>query len=96
MSKTMVRTHILLPRELVEAVDKLVGERKRSQFVAEAVATKLQLERQSAALRATAGILKDVDYPEWSTPEKVSEWVRQLRREDDEATERSLRRPENE
>lgn len=90
MSTTMVRTHIVLPRELVEAVDKLVGERKRSQFVAEAIETKLQLERQRAALRETAGSINLADYPQWSTPEKISEWVRQMRAEDDAATERKI------
>jgi hypothetical protein len=86
MSKAMVCTHILLPRELVEAVDKLVGERKRSQFVAEAVATKVQREKLRAALRETAGILDPKDYPQSFTPEQISEWVRQIRSEDDAET----------
>lgn len=92
MGKDDVRAHIILPRAVVEDVDRLVGHRKRGRFMAEAVQEKLRREKVSAALDATAGILKDADIPEWETPEKTSAWVRELRREDDEATERKLRR----
>jgi metal-responsive CopG/Arc/MetJ family transcriptional regulator len=88
----MMRTHVVLPRDLVEAVDRLVGQRKRSEFVAAAVCERLDRENLRAALRETAGSLNLADYPEWSTPEKTSAWVRELRREDDQATERKLRR----
>jgi metal-responsive CopG/Arc/MetJ family transcriptional regulator len=90
MGKEDFRTHIVLPREVVEDVDRLVGHRKRSHFMAEAVKEKLRREKLNAALEATAGILKDVDIPEWATPEKTSAWVRDLRREADAATERKL------
>ncbi len=92
MLKDDVRTHVVLPRAVVEDVDRLVGHRGRSRFVAEAVEAKLRREKLRAALKATAGILKDADYPDWETPEKTSAWVRRLRQEDDEATERKLRR----
>lgn len=36
-TRTM-RTHVVRPRELVESVDELVGERESSQFTARAVA----------------------------------------------------------
>lgn len=92
MLKDDVRTHVVLPRAVVEDVDRLVGHRGRSRFVAEAIQEKLRRENLRAALRETAGSISTADYPEWETPEKVSEWVRRLRREDDEATERKLRR----
>ncbi|MBI4338845.1 MAG: helix-turn-helix transcriptional regulator [Chloroflexi bacterium] len=38
-------------------------------------------EKLLKALTDTAGILSDKDYPDWSTPEKVAEWVHNLRRE---------------
>ncbi len=40
-----MRTHVILPDDLVEGVDKLVGKRKRSRFVEEAVLEKLKRER---------------------------------------------------
>jgi hypothetical protein len=47
--------------------------------------------RQKEALAATAGALADANYPEWSTPEKSSEWVRKMRREADVHTDEKLR-----
>lgn len=74
-----VRAHVVLPRELVEAVDSLVGQRKRSEFVEAALREKVARERLGKALKTSAGILNPADYPEWSTPEKTSEWVHALR-----------------
>jgi metal-responsive CopG/Arc/MetJ family transcriptional regulator len=92
MGEQDFRTHITLPRAVVEEVDHLVGHRRRSRFMAEAVEEKLRREKLMAALNATAGILSDVDIPHWATPERVSAWVRELRHEDDEASERTLER----
>ncbi|MGH2584276.1 MAG: CopG family ribbon-helix-helix protein [Dehalococcoidia bacterium] len=91
MTKQAVRTHIVLPRDLVEAIDRIVGARRRSRFVEEAIAEKLARERQEEALRESAGALDSTEYPDWNTPEKISAWVRNLRRQADEATSRKLR-----
>lgn len=85
-----LRTHVVLPEDLVAEVDRLAGKRKRSQFIEEAVRYKVQLARQREALVKYAGVLKDVDIPEWSTPEKTSEWVRESCRRDDERWERKV------
>ena len=90
MGKDDIRTHIVLPRAVVADVDRLVGHRRRSQFVVEAVCEKLRREQLAAALDATAGILADADLPDWATPEQTSAWVRELRREADATTERKL------
>lgn len=81
-----MRTHVILPDEMVESIDELVGKRKRSRFVEEAVNDKLKRERLGRALEEAAGMLKAEDYPEWSTPEKASEWVRKSRQADEERT----------
>jgi predicted transcriptional regulator len=86
----VVRAHVVLPEELLAEVDRLAGKRKRSRFVEEAVREKLTLERQRKALRESAGILNAADYPEWQTPEMISEWVRNLRQLDNERLERKL------
>jgi predicted transcriptional regulator len=91
MRKEAFRTHIVLPREVVDDVDRLVGHRRRSQFMAEAVQEKLRREKLSAALAATAGALKDVDISHWATPEETSAWVRGLRQEDDATTDEKLK-----
>lgn len=85
----LMRTHVSLPSDLVEEVDRVVGARRRSRFVEQAIRGHLRRERMAAALRESAGSLKD-DYPEWDTPEKVSEWVAEGRREDDLALNRRL------
>ena len=76
-----VRTNLLLPKELVDEVDSVAGERGRSRYVAEALRAKLKRDRLKDAIARTAGVLKAEDYPEWSTSEKVVEWVRARRAE---------------
>jgi metal-responsive CopG/Arc/MetJ family transcriptional regulator len=91
MMKETVRTHVHVPRDLIEAIDRVAGKRKRSEFVTEALREKLTRERQKEALAATAGVLKDADYPEWETPEQTSQWVHDLRCVADAHTSEKLR-----
>ena len=77
------RAHIILPEDLLAEVDRVAGKRKRSHFVESAIREKLSREALSAALRESAGAIDLESYPEWKTPERVSAWVRSLRREDD-------------
>ena len=74
-----VRTNLLLPEDLVEAVDRLAGPRGRSRYVAEAVRERLRRDERVKAIRAAAGTWKD--NPLFPTDESVVEWVRELRRE---------------
>ena len=76
-----MRTHLILPDDLIEAVDRLVGKRRRSAFVTEALRERLRREQLLQALEESAGILKKEDYPHWATPEKAARWVRKIRRE---------------
>jgi hypothetical protein len=76
----MIRTHVLLPKDVVEEIDRRVGERRRSGFLAEAAREKLDRQRRMQALERFAGWLKDVDVPGWETPESTAEWVRRQRR----------------
>jgi hypothetical protein len=78
-----VRTHVLLPRETLDAVDRLVGPRRRSEFLAEAAAEKLRRCERVAAARAVMGSLADAPIPEWNTPESSAAWVRSLRVQSD-------------
>ncbi|MGE0539885.1 MAG: CopG family ribbon-helix-helix protein [Dehalococcoidia bacterium] len=82
MVSEMVRAHVVIPRELLEEIDSRVGQRRRSDFVTEALREKLMRERQREALRVSAGVLDLADYPQWETPEKVSAWVREQREQD--------------
>lgn len=80
MADETVRTHAVFPKVLVEAVDRLVGPRKHSAFLVQAVEEKIGRERLDRALTTTAGFLAEGTHPEWETPEQVSAWVYELRR----------------
>ncbi|HTE86403.1 MAG TPA: ribbon-helix-helix domain-containing protein [Dehalococcoidia bacterium] len=73
------RAHVVMPRELLEEIDKLAGNRKRSEFIVEAVEYKVRRERLGKALRDSAAVLDPADYPEW---EDSTKWVHDLRQAD--------------
>jgi len=70
---------VVIPKELLEEVDGLVGSRRRSEFIVDAVRRQVQRARLGAAIESTAGILDPADYPEWETREKISAWVHESR-----------------
>ena len=76
------RVQVVMPEDLVEAVDALVGKQRRGQFISETVAAEFRRRRLRAAIAEMAGSLADVDIPGWETPEAAAEWVRALRRGD--------------
>ena len=80
-----VRTNLLLPKDLVDEVDRYAGPRGRSRYVAEALNERLRRDRLREVVRATAGILRSEDYPYWATSEMVVEWVRASRAEETDA-----------
>ena len=75
-----VRVHVTLPEDIVKAVDRLVGQGGRSQFIASVVELELRRRRLSVALEELDGALADVDIPGWETRESAAAWVRALRR----------------
>ena len=80
VASATVRAHIVVPKELVDSVDELVGQRQRSKFFQEAVKEKLKIKRRLRAFDKVRGSLKDKDIPGWETPESAIEWVRAGRR----------------
>ena len=78
-----MRAHVILPEDLVKAVDAKTGKGKRSQFIEEAIREKLRREVLLSALRETAGILTAEDHPQWDTAEHVASWVRESRERSD-------------
>ena len=90
MPEGVTRAHVVMPRETVEAIDRVVGRRGRSRFLTEAAEEKLRRMRLLEAADRVAGSLANVDTPGWNTPEEVDEWVRSLRRADDDRLQRIL------
>ena len=73
------RAHIVISERLVSEIDKLVGKRGRSSFLAEAAQKELMRLRQMRALESAAGSWKDANHPELKRG--AAKWVKQLRRE---------------
>ena len=90
MPSNTIRTHIVIPRQLVEEVDQAIGRRRCSKFFAEAVAEKLARMRRSQLAREAGGSLAHVDIPGWETSEAAVKWVRASRKADDDRLQRIL------
>ena len=73
------RAHVVLPDELLRDVDARVGQRRRSEFIQEAIEEKLTRLNRVEAFEQVVGSLKGVDTPGWETPEAVAKWVHDLR-----------------
>jgi len=76
----MARTHVILGDEVIEAIDKVVGQRGRSRFLEEAAREKLDRLELEQVIRDGAGSLKEKDYPHWRDQASINEWVRAQRR----------------
>jgi len=90
MARASVRTHIFLPRELIDELDQVAGAGRRSEFIVSAVAEKLARERRERVFNESAGILAAEEYPEFATGEAISAWVAELRRADAERDDQKL------
>lgn len=42
-----IRTHVALPRDLVEEIDRIAGQRRRSEFTAETLEREVKLRRRA-------------------------------------------------
>ena len=71
------RAHVILPVDVVADIDKLVGKRGRSAFLAELAQREIKLRRQRDVLREIAGAWKSKDHPELA--QGADAWVRQIR-----------------
>ena len=76
------RAHIVLPAELLDQIDCLVGKRKRSQFIVEALEERLRRQRLMKAVEDVIASEPVEGPPEWATPESSAQWVHDLRREE--------------
>jgi hypothetical protein len=80
------RAHVLLPDELIKEIDARVGQRRRSQFIQDAVEDKLRRLRRVEAFERILESPDEVGIPEWGTRESTSDWLRDLREEWDRAS----------
>jgi hypothetical protein len=74
-----MRVHISLEEELVEEIDRRVGPRGRSSYIAEAVARRLDQDRRWEKIWSVVGVIPDTGH-EWD--DDPAAWVREQRRAD--------------
>jgi hypothetical protein len=74
-----MRLHIALDEDLVEDLDRRVGPRRRSAFIAELVRRGLEDERRWDDVESALGGIADTGH-EWD--QDPSAWVREQRRGD--------------
>jgi Arc/MetJ-type ribon-helix-helix transcriptional regulator len=70
---------VTIPVELLNRLDDRVSKRQRSDFIAEAIAERLALEEQVAALEESAGAWTDENHPELADGAAIDQWVTTMR-----------------
>jgi hypothetical protein len=73
------RTHVILPQELIEEIDAVVGPRGRSAFLVETARAELRRRRLLTFLRDDQPAWSDMDHPELSAG--TGAWVKRIRSE---------------
>lgn len=73
------RAHIVLPHELIEEIDSVVGPRGRSAFLVETARAELRRRRLLSFLRDEQPAWKDEDHPEFAPG--TGAWVKQIRQQ---------------
>lgn len=78
-----MRTHLVIPDDVLAEIDELFGPRRRSKVVTNALRETIRRERLLRALELAEGSLKDDDIPGWETSESAYAWVRAGRQDRD-------------
>jgi hypothetical protein len=85
------RAHIVLPKDLVVQIDALVGRRRRSAFLTEIARREVKRRRLQAFLASDTPIWNPDDHPLIDAAGGSAAWVRKIRREADQASQRRIR-----
>jgi len=86
-----MRTHVVIPKALIETIDALVGNRHRSEFLTKAAEKEVRRRKLLKAAEKAGGSLEHVETPGWESSESAAEWVRASRRADEERLSRLLK-----
>jgi len=68
---------VVLPEDLVREIDKIVGSRGRSAFLADLAQREIKRRRMLDILRSGKPVWKDKDHPELKSG--AAQWVRKIR-----------------
>src|SRR2546428_13373851 len=75
------RTHVLLPEDLIQEIDELVGPRGRSAFLVDTARNEVRRQRLLQFLQNKEAVWKDEDHPELA--EGAAAWGRRSGAEDE-------------
>lgn len=78
---TDVRTHVILPRAVIETIDRLVGQRGRSRFLVAAAQRELAHREMLEIAQQALGSGKGLERPWGQTPESITTWIEETRAE---------------
>jgi hypothetical protein len=78
------RAHIVLPHDLIEEIDALVGPRGRSAFLVETARAELHRRRLLSFLRSEQPAWKEQNHPEFV--QGSGAWVKKLRLQSEDRT----------
>ena len=84
------RTHIVIPEEMADEIDRIVGKRGRSQFLVEAAQREIRRLRMIRAVERAVGSWKATDHPELK--QGAASWVRKVRQEEEKQLQRRAAR----
>lgn len=87
---TKARAHVIIEEALVKEIDRLIGKKKRSGFIAAAAKKELKRIKQLSVIKKLKGTWKDADHPELTGKEGTYKWVRKLRDEDEKILRKKL------
>lgn len=73
MTSGQRRVHVMISGDLLREVDEFVGRRRRSEFIREAAAEKLNRLRHVEAVERVVGSVVDGDNSDWETQESTTE-----------------------
>lgn len=74
-----MKTQIVLPDQLADALKTVVPLRKRSQFIAQAVEARLRVLQFQQALKTAAGSWTDHNHPELKTQRDINRYLARFR-----------------
>jgi hypothetical protein len=79
MARSTRRAHVVLPEELVAEIDRIVGSRGRSAFLADLARREIKRRHLLEVFKREEPLWKDEDHPELK--DGAAEWVRKMRAE---------------
>jgi len=81
-----LRTLVPIPPEVAAQIDKIAGHGHRAEFVVEVLEREIRRREQLAAIQDVTGSWKDEDHPELANG--ADSWVRQMRQESADGSQR--------